>query len=215
MSAYVVSRKQMDSVQEETLAVLATGIVVDNKHNRLLLLQRHRHRLREEDLRKALAPGETVLLEGSPKACKSYVEGNYTNPSCDYWHPPACQSYKSESGCKFGDTCLSEADRQLSKKSKKSGGKDRLLDEKGSEQQEQGCVSQDTEPPKKSIRRRSGQLGSHCTVKFSKGTWHHMKIRESKGVSLKNAIRVRQNLRIGHSRKPCNKNDAPAEKHGI
>ena len=67
MSAYVVSRKQMDSVQEETLAVSATGIVVDNKHNRLLLLQRHRHRLTEEDLRKALAPGEKVLLEGKVK----------------------------------------------------------------------------------------------------------------------------------------------------
>ena len=35
--------------------------------------------------------------------------------------------------------------------------------------------------------------------------------RESfKSLSLKNAIRVRQNMRIGHFRKPCNKNDAPA-----
>ena len=39
-----------------------------------------------------------------------------------------------------------------------------------------------------------------------------MKIRESKGVSLKNVICVRQNLRIGHGRKPCNKNDAPAQR---
>ena len=22
------------------------------------------------------------------------------------WHPPACQNYKSESGCKFGDKCM-------------------------------------------------------------------------------------------------------------
>ena len=34
-------------------------------------------------------------------------------------------------------------------------------------------------------------------------------------MKLKNAIRVRQNLRIGHFRKPCTKNDAPAENHGI
>ena len=33
-------------------------------------------------------------------------------------------------------------------------------------------------------------------------------------MSLKNAIRVRQNMRMCHFRKPCNKNDAPAEKHG-
>ena len=34
-------------------------------------------------------------------------------------------------------------------------------------------------------------------------------------VNLKNAIRVRQSLGIGHFRKPRNKSDAPAEKHGI
>ena len=39
-------------------------MIVDNKHNRPLLLQRRRHRLTEEDLREALVPGEKVLLEG-------------------------------------------------------------------------------------------------------------------------------------------------------
>ena len=34
----------------------------------------------------------------------------------------------------------------------------------------------------------------------------------SKSVNLKNAITVRQNLRRGHFRKPCNKKDAPAER---
>ena len=59
----VISGKHMDSVQEETHAVPATGIVVDNKHNRPLLLQRRRHRLTEEDFRKVLAPGDKVLLD--------------------------------------------------------------------------------------------------------------------------------------------------------
>ena len=54
----------MDSVQEETLAVLATGIIVDNKNNGPLLLRRRRHRLTEASLRKALAPKDKVLLEG-------------------------------------------------------------------------------------------------------------------------------------------------------
>ena len=36
----VFSGKHTDSVQEETLAVFATKLIVDNEHNRLLLLQR-------------------------------------------------------------------------------------------------------------------------------------------------------------------------------
>ena len=52
----------MDSVQEETLAVLATGRIVDNTHNRPVLLRRRRHRLMEESLRKALTPGEKVKV---------------------------------------------------------------------------------------------------------------------------------------------------------
>ena len=31
----VIGGKQMDSCQEETLAVLATEVIVDNEHNRL------------------------------------------------------------------------------------------------------------------------------------------------------------------------------------
>ena len=58
----------MDLVQEEALAALATGTIVDNKHHRPLLLLRRRHRLTEEDLREALAPGEKVLLEGKSES---------------------------------------------------------------------------------------------------------------------------------------------------
>ena len=58
-------------VQEETLAVSATGIIVDNKHNRRLLLQRRRHRLTEEGLRKALVAGrKSFWKEWSKRAQK-------------------------------------------------------------------------------------------------------------------------------------------------
>ena len=59
------SGKQMDTVQEDTLVVSATEIIVDNQHYRPLLLQRRRPRLTEEDFRKAkgMPPGEVVLLE--------------------------------------------------------------------------------------------------------------------------------------------------------
>ena len=58
-------------------------------------------------------------------------------PSCKFGHPPVCQNYKSETGCKYGRTCFFrhvEADEKPSKKSKKGGAK-------GS-----GCVSRDACP---------------------------------------------------------------------
>ena len=68
-------------------------------------------------------PGKKVLLEGQA-ACKNYLKGTFTNPSCNSWHPPECQNYKSESGCKFGDKCMfghTEVEGQPNKKSQKSG----------------------------------------------------------------------------------------------
>ena len=59
-----------------------------------------------------------------------FLRGKSTYPSCNFWHPPVCLNYKSESGCKHGDKCRFrhvEADGQPSKKSKKSGVKDQLL----------------------------------------------------------------------------------------
>ena len=79
--------------------------------------------------------------------------------------------------CRFRHT---EADGQPSEKSTKSGGKESVALQKESLQQ--GCVSHDY-PPKKSILWKVGKLGSNHTVKFSKGTWHHIKILERKGPS--------------------------------
>ena len=102
-SGRVISGRQLDSVQEETLVVSATDRIVDRKHNRPLLLQKRGHRL----------------------TCRQSLKGKCTAPSCNFWHPPVCQNYQSESGCKVGDQCLfrqTEAGGQPSKKSKKSSG---------------------------------------------------------------------------------------------
>ena len=51
-----------------------------------------------------------------------FPQGNWTDPSCDCWHPE-CKNCKSASGCKFGDKFLfrdTEADGQPSKRFKKS-----------------------------------------------------------------------------------------------
>ena len=92
------------------------------------------------------------------------------------------------------DSDPAEVDGKPSNKSKKSGvrGSVALL----KESIQLGCVSQDY-PPKKSILREVGKVGSNHAVTFSKGTWHHIKIRRkgpSRGVIQKCEL---------HERSPC------------
>ena len=116
----VNSGKQMDSAREETRAVPATGVIVDSKHNRPLLLQRRRHRLTIENARKVLAPRETSFWkERSESVQKLPQKKLHKSVVVIIDILPFVKNYKSDSGCKFGDTCLfrhTEADRQPSKK---------------------------------------------------------------------------------------------------
>ena len=103
-----------------------------------------------------------------------------------------------------------------SKKSKKGGAKGSVALLKESTQL--GCVSRDS-CPRKFILREEGNLGSKRAVKFSKGTWHQIKIWErkshreelSKSVNLTSVVLARQNSGKDHMRRPCTKKDAPAE----
>ena len=54
--------------------------------------------------------------------CRHFLKGICTRSPCEYWHPPECQFYKTESGCKEGDKCLfphHKVDEQPNKKPKK------------------------------------------------------------------------------------------------
>ena len=54
--------------------------------------------------------------------CRYYWLGTCTRSPCEYWHPPECQFYKTETRCKAGDKCLfphQKVDEQPSKKPKK------------------------------------------------------------------------------------------------
>ena len=201
-----------------------TGAVTDKRDNRPLLLQKARTQTDGKNHRKVLVSEEKSFLEWkAKKTFKKILRWKCTNPSCDYWHPPVCQNYKSESGCQYGDDCQfrhTEFDGQPSKKSKNSGGKkDQLPYWKESIQL--GCVSQD-DPPRKSFLQEVGKLGritpsnspeAHGTsLKFGNDRVHREEF--CKSANLKNAISVRQNLRKEHKMKLCNKRDAPAEKHG-
>ena len=99
--------KQKSSVREETSEVSGTmRISVQNRHQKLLhplnhTTQRGRSASRKKNLR-----GRSPPKKFARQPCKDYLKGISTKSPCDYWHLPECQSCKSESGCKFGETRL-------------------------------------------------------------------------------------------------------------
>ena len=119
--------KHKDNVPEEThvVSVMTRKLletvakVRDEKDDRLLLHPfRRQNRLTARDKQR-----EESSLDKSEIPCR-YKHGK--NPSCRFGHPPVCQNYKSETGCKFGRTCFLrhvEAKGKPSKKSKRGGAK--------------------------------------------------------------------------------------------
>ena len=138
------SGKQLDGVQEETLAVSATGVIVVKKAQSSSLAPKAQTQI---DGRKALkgtgSTGESPSGRKGQQGPKNFFKGKCTNPSCDCWHPPLRQNYKSVLVCKYGDKCQfthTEVDGRPRKKSKKGGeqGSVTLLKESF----QLGCVSQ-------------------------------------------------------------------------
>ena len=41
--------------------------------------------------------------------CRCYLKGTCTRSSCEHWHPPECQFYKTETGCKAEDKMFGPA----------------------------------------------------------------------------------------------------------
>ena len=101
---------------------------------------------------------------------KHFLKGKCANPSRDLWHFLVCLIYKSESGCKYGETCRfrhTEVDGQPSKKSKQSGGKELVAILQ--ESVHFGLLLSQDYHPRKSSLRKEGTLGSIHTVKFHQG----------------------------------------------
>ena len=55
---------------------------------------------RERNLRGRSPSGKT-----NRQLCRDFLKGTCTTLLCDYWHPPECQFYDSETGCKLIDKC--------------------------------------------------------------------------------------------------------------
>ena len=75
------------------------------------------------EARKRSVIGKSNLGMILRQPCRYFLIGTCTRSLCEYWHPPECQFYKTESGCTAGDKCLFphyKVEEQPSKKPKKS-----------------------------------------------------------------------------------------------
>ena len=97
--------------------------------------------------RKRSLRGRSQSGKSNRQPCKNFLKG-----TCTYlvivWHPPECQFYQSESGCKFGAECSFprwKVEEQTNQRPKKGDDKSAVAFVKDVRQL--GCVFQDTEPP--------------------------------------------------------------------
>ena len=144
--------------------------------------QRGRSASRERNLRDRSPSGK---FDQQP--CKNFLKCVCTFSLCDYWHPPKCQFFRFESGCKFGDKCSlahRQVEEQPNRRPKKGGDKRVVAILKDARQL--GCVFQDTEPPESLLisRKSTKVLGSIRRLRCTKATQRHANIRENKGPSL-------------------------------
>ena len=69
--------------------------------------------------RKRSIRGKSKHFATLRQPCRYYLKGTCTRSPCEYWHPPECHFYKSETGCKAEDWCFfphHEVDEQPNKK---------------------------------------------------------------------------------------------------
>ena len=109
------------------------------------------------------------------------------NYLCDWWHPPKCQFYKSESGYEFGTECSfphCKVKEQPNKRPKNGGDKSAVAILKDARQL--GCVFQNTEPPESLpiLLNHTKVLGPIRRVRSTRAALRHANIRENKGPSL-------------------------------
>ena len=98
--------KQLDSVQEKTLAVSATEVIVDKKAQSFRGPKAQIQIDGRTPSNGVGSRGESPFRRKGQKGCTNFLKGTCTNLSCNHWHPCVRQNYTSVSGCKFGDQCL-------------------------------------------------------------------------------------------------------------
>ena len=185
---------------------------------------------RKRSIRGKSNPG--VILR---QPCRYYLKGTCTRSPCEYCHPPECQFYKTESGCRAGDKCLfphHKVDEQPKKKPKKGyySHKRRESNDKNAVaivkiEPQLGCVSQDSEAL---VSQRGKQsrgnpmqkvLGPIRRVRLTQSTLRQASIHEKKEPSLGKIQVKNPHQRSPHAMKfedqrLKDKSDAPEARHG-
>ena len=165
--------------------------------------------------------------------CRYFLKGACTRSPCECWHPPECQFYKTETGCKAGDKCLfphHKVDERPNKKPKKGyySHRRRESDDKNAVAivkivTQLGCVSQDSEAlvsqrgeqsPGNPMQKVSGPIRRK---RITQSTLRQASIREKKGPSL-GKIQVKnphqRSPYIGPMKRLKDNSDAPEARHG-
>ena len=196
----VTSGKKKATVRKETVAVSATKPKIVRKNQNTLpplLLSQPYH---EVEVCRGREVSEAKVTMGPFFDNRADTKERYlhANGFCEYWHPPECQFYKNETGCKAGDKCLFphyKVDEQPNKKPKKSNiPKRRESDDKSAvaivkSVSHLGCVSQDSDALVSQDRKSRGHpmqkvLEPIQRVRCTKSMLRHASIREKKGPSL-------------------------------
>ena len=90
------------SAQEETHVASATMKTnVENRRAHPLLLQNRRRKAMGNILRNSEV--RVRLGRDFEDRAKTTSVGNARTPRVISWHPPVCQNYKTDSGCKFSE----------------------------------------------------------------------------------------------------------------
>ena len=219
------SGKQLDRVRKETRVVSVT----------ILYLETDVEAQRQKGQASSPAPNAKAQTDGQRPSKRSgsrgesrsgasgtiphRYRGKCTNPSCNYWHPPVCQNYLSESGCTYGNRCYFrhvEADGVPSKK----------VEERWCERISclikvvptiGLCVSRfpsekicSTERRKFWIKSRRQILQGYVAPNKNSGERVHREA-SFKSVNLMSVVIAHPGLRRGHKTKPRTKKDAPAD----
>ena len=111
------------SVRKETDAVSVTKPKIVHKQQNTLPPHLPSQPFHEVEVCRGREVSEAKVTMGPFLDNRYYLRGTCTRTSCEYWHPPECEFYKNETGCKAGDKCLfphCKVDEQRNKKPKKS-----------------------------------------------------------------------------------------------
>ena len=228
-----------------------------SKGNQCSFRHESNDRARQKPTPNAATPSETSMTRGRSvsrkrsirgksnhgsilrQPCRCYLKGTCTRTSCEYWQPPECQFYKSETGCKAGEKCLfpyQKVGEQPNKKPKKGcySHKRRESDDENAVAVEKivsqmGCVSQDSElwVSQRGKQSRGNPMqkvvGRIRRIRFTHSTLRQASIRENKRTiaakktsqTSSSAKSLRYEIfKTGPKKRLKDNSDAPQARHG-